>query len=532
VPSAADVPLDTTVDGLLEFAAMRWGDLPFLVPGRGPTAGDVDPLVDDGPIETYGEVADRVGALASGLTRLGVAPGKRLGTLLATSRELLYLWFAVAKVGATLVPLNPALTDTEVSTAFNHADVDFVASSPPTSSRHGEPAVTVSVGRERSAAGSSVAFDDLLSDAGSVPRPGSTGSAPACVLYTSGTTARPKGCVLPHRAFVRPAVDFGEGLAVTPEDRFFVCLPLFHMAGQSFTLAAVAAGASVVLSRRFSGSRFWEQVGRSEATVFRYLGEMLPVLCRPDPTAVPPHRLRVAYGGGASPRVAEEFQRRFGVRVVEGYGLTETNTVLRNEVRISMPGSIGRGVGHAEVRVADADGCELADGDVGEIQVRRSPFMMTGYLHDAEATAEAFVGDWFRTGDLGRRDGDGYFYFVARSKDIIRRRGENIVAREVEEALGQAPGVLAVAVVPIRDDIGGEEGKAFVVPSNGADLRADDLADWCRRLLAPFKIPRFYEVCADLPRTATNKVDKALLQARGTLGGESQDLCARLGVDR
>jgi len=221
--------------------------------------------------------------------------------------------------------------------------------------------------------------------------------------------------------------------------------------------------------------------------------------------------------------VASAFQRRFGVPVVEGYGLTETNTVLCNELARNRLGSIGCTLPNCEVRVADEDGVERADGEVGEIQVRRNPVIMREYLEEPELTAEAFAGEWLRTGDLGRRDADGHFYFAGRIKDVIRRRGEMISAPEVEEILNRHPGVAMSAVIPAPGALGSEEVKAFVVPSTETIASVGELATWCGRFLADFKVPTLVELRDSLPCTATNKVNKALLRA--------EDGCDDVGTD-
>lgn len=512
-----------SLDHLLRDAVRRWGSRPFLVPGAPPQTGD-DPrshprLVDDGPLLAYADFDRRVDAVAGGLSDQGVIRGSVVSAILADPRDLLHVWFATARLGAVFMPLNPALTPAEVATVTARTPVAVFITGDETSSGavSGLKPVAVASLLEPGAKQQKVSM--------------AAASDPLSILWTSGTTGAPKGCLLTHESYVRPAEEFRRWMDTNPDDRFFACLPLFHLAGQAFVAAAVASGASVVLVSRFSGSRFWDQVTVSGATMFRHLGEMLAVLCRQPPHPEErSHRLRAAYGGGASQRVARTFYERFGVRVVEGYGLTETNTVLRNELSRAKPGSIGRPTPYAEVRVAGEDGRELGPGEIGEIQVRRGSVTMIGYIGDPEATDRAFVDGWYRTGDLGWRDADEHFYFVGRTKDIVRRRGENIVAVEVEEVLNRNPAVAASAVVPVPADDGGEECKAFVVQSKATTV--DELVAWCRSSLAGFKVPRFFEICDELPRTPTNKVDKWELRALGTLGGQCHEVLLSDGVAR
>lgn len=510
----------TTLDGLLRKAVDRWGDLPFLLAAPPPVAshtrssGRDDDLLACVPKETYRAFDRRVDVLAAGLRARGIGMGSMLGASLTSPRDLVWSWFAAARLGAVLVPLNPTFTTTEVCAVMRVAPTDAVLADRTTAG----------------VVGAALRADPWLIDG--VPRTGveqlhpcAEAASPLTVLSTSGTTGRPKGCMLTHASYVVPAEDFGRWMKVTNLDRFFACLPLFHLAGQAFVAAAVASGASVILAPRFSGSRFWDHVAASGATLFRHLGEMLAVLCAQQPVpAERRHRLRAVYGGGAAPATVRCFERRFGVPVVEGYGLTETNTVLRNELHGARSGSIGRPTPYAEVRIADERGIERAAREIGEIQVRRNPVMTAGYLSDPAATDSAFVGDWYRTGDLGWQDDDAYFYFAGRTKDVIRRRGENIRACEIEDVLGSHPAVAAAAVVGVADEVGGEECKAFLVGAHAGTLSVDELAQWCRASLADFKIPRYFEICDELPRTPTNKVDKSRLREMGTVGGTCTDL--------
>lgn len=506
----------TSLDALLRRAAERWGDEPFLVgglPSPGGTALAVDDVLDCAPTETYAAFDRRVDGLAAGLASRGAVAGSLVAAVLTSPRDLVWTWFAMARLGAVLLPINPALTTFEMRAILQMA----------------RPVAVLADGGTSEAASAALGRQAWIVDA--VDHPGAavdgrpSGDTALTVLCTSGTTGRPKGCVLTHASYTLPAEDFVRWMEVTGQDRFFNCLPLFHLAGQAFVAAAVCSGASVVMARRFSGSRFWEQVAGSGATLFRHLGEMLAVLCaQPSRPVERAHRLRAVYGGGAGAAVAERFERRFGVRVVEGYGLTETNTVLRNELRSPRAGSIGRAAPYAQVRIADDAGVERAPSEIGQIQVRRNPAMTTGYLRDPEATAESFVGAWYRTGDLGWRDQDGYYYFAGRTKDVIRRRGENIRACEIEEVLHGHPAVAVAAVIGVPDGVGGEDCKAFVVAAPAATISVDGLVRWCRSSLAGYKIPRHFEICDQLPRTPTNKVDKSRLRAVGTLGGLSVDL--------
>lgn len=507
----------STLGDLLAETAADLGDAPVIADHTSAglvasgVVGDAPRLVRE---QTFEELDGEVDRLAHGLMECGLRHGDRLGVVLPNCAELLKLWFAVARAGGVLVPLDPRLTWHERDRLLRHAGVSLVAASPRHLSEHAHlPRLRsrISVGGELAGAKS---IDALTATDGARPAVRVESDDPLAVLYTSGTSGRPKGCVLSHDSFVVPARLFRDRLRVTRADRFLVCLPLFHMAGQSFATAAVAGGATIALVDRFHASLFWRQVLETRATLARHLGEMLALLIQREPKPEDlRHALRAVYGGGAPRSVASAFQRRFGVPVVEGYGLTETNTVLCNELTRNRLGSIGHALPHCEVRIADDEGVERSDGEVGEIQVRRNPVVMRQYLGQPELTAEAFAGEWLRTGDLGRRDADGYFYFAGRTKDVIRRRGEMISAPEVEEVLNRHPAVAMSAVVPAPDALGSEEVKAFVAPVAETTASVGELTTWCRRFLADFKVPTLIELRDSLPCTATNKVNKALLRA-------------------
>jgi acyl-CoA synthetase (AMP-forming)/AMP-acid ligase II len=504
---------ERSVPDLLESSARRWPRRPLL-------------LLDDGEV-SYEDFLAGVNGLAARLAEGGVERGDRVAAAVPSGPELLYLWQALARLGAVLVPLNPGLPFAEVAPFLEQIGIVGAVADRAALEAYGrrfDLRLRMAVGGD--APPGSLPFATPLR-----PQPPASPASPitagdrVTILRTSGTTGGAKGVVLTHGSYLLPAAEFVRWMEVVPEDRFLDCLPLFHLAGQSFAVAAIAGGAALKIVSRFSGREFWTHVRAHRITVVRYLGEMLAVLLKPaESSADRRHTLRAVYGGGARPDVVAAFERRFGVAVVEGYGLTETNTALRNEIGARRHGSMGAPLSYSEVRVADAAGEALPasrDGErhVGEIQVRRNPAMMAGYVGCPEAAGSCFVGDWFRTGDLGYRDAENFFYFVSREKDVIRRRGENIVPLYLEEVLERHPAVARAAVVGVLDELGGEEIKAYLVRRAGRVLDVGELVEWCRPRLADFEVPRFFELCADLPMTSTNKVDKSALRQMAGAGG-------------
>lgn len=451
--------------------------------------GDRPVLLD--PDVSYVDYSARVNGCAQVLRARGVGRGDAVAAVLSNSPVLLTLWLAVAKLGAVFVPLNPTLCDAELEPLLAHSGAVLVVTDRPV------PCSTISPG-------------ELDVTAPAAPDVHVDPDDPVCLLYTSGTTGAPKGCVLTHTSYTAPAPAFVLRLGLDEQDRLLACLPLFHMAGQSFAVSALHAGASIGVVPKFSASGFWDQVARFDATVFRHLGEMLTLVLR-SPAQPADHRLRLVYGGGARPEVARAFTERFGTTVVEGYGMSETNTVLCGDPYDPRPGSMGTPLPPAQVRV------DAAAGEVGEIQVR-GPGLMKGYHRDPERTRVAFASSWLRTGDLGWMDDDAHVHFAARRTDVIRRRGENVDPGEIEEALAEHPDVLLGAVVGVPGELSDEDVAAFVVPLPGARLAAADVRTWCRTRLAPFKVPSHVHVVDRMPMTPTSKINRSLLRAAGAHG--------------
>ena len=365
------------------------------------------------------------------------------------------------------------------------------------------------------------------------PRGAEPGPESECgLLYTSGTTGRPKGCVLSNFYYLNAGAWYqglGGRLAIEPgRERFLNPLPLFHMNCQAVTATcAILTASCLILPERFSPRRWWPDVVATRATIIHYLGVMPPLLLNQEP--VPEeraHRVKAGLGAGVEPQLHEAFERRFGFPLVEVWGMTETGRIFSDchEPRAIHTRAFGRPHGGLEARVVDDGDRPVPTDTEGELLVRwggpegpRHGFF-TGYLKNAEATAEAWRGEWFHTGDVVRQDASGMLFFVDRKKHIIRRSGENIAAAEVEACLQSHPAVAQVAVIAVPDEIREEEVMACVVPMPGhvADQALGEaLARWCRDRLAYFKAPGWVLFVERLPTTGTQKVQKAQIFARG-----------------
>ncbi|MCM2270593.1 MAG: AMP-binding protein, partial [Thermoanaerobaculia bacterium] len=362
-------------------------------------------------------------------------------------------------------------------------------------------------------------------------RPTSADAA-AELLFTSGTTGLPKAAMQTARAMLLTGEAFAGWLGLRADDRLFTCLPLAHVNARFYsTMGALAARSALVLEERFSASAFWRQIAESRATVVNAIGAMLRILLQaPAGELDRAHRLRLVY---SSPALGEalhrEFEARFGVRLVIGYGLTECTFGAIHPLDLPLASaarrldSMGRARRHPDpaweqqlrlvdpATSADAEPRDVADGAPGEILLA-GPTVFAGYFENPAATAEALRADgWLRTGDLAVRDADGFLTFAGRRKEMIRRRGENLSPLEIEQALEAHPLVREAAVIGVPGELGEEEVAAFVVPRDGAALDVEALAAWCAERLARFKVPSRWRLLDALPRTSTNRVAKAEL---------------------
>jgi crotonobetaine/carnitine-CoA ligase len=344
--------------------------------------------------------------------------------------------------------------------------------------------------------------------------------SPDCsaLLYTSGTTGPSKGVECSHAHLYWWGRNTVAALGITPTDVLYTCLPLFHINALNTVIQSLFSGATAVVGPHFSASRFWARVAQAEATVTYLLGAMVSILASRQPTEYEPtHRLRVALAPATSPSIWKTFEERFGVQIVEGHGMTETNLALGPRDGEQRPGWMGRVMPGFEARVVDEQGNELPTNTPGELVLRPANREMfaTAYWRQPEATATAWAGGWFHTGDRVLCDEDGYFRFVERLKDAIRRRGENISAWEVEQALESHPGVAAAAAVPVPSELGEDDVMAFVVLNDGATVDPAMLIRHCEGRLAYFAIPRYIEFLSTLPLTESGKVQKYVLRERG-----------------
>jgi crotonobetaine/carnitine-CoA ligase len=342
---------------------------------------------------------------------------------------------------------------------------------------------------------------------------------PLSIIYTSGTTGLSKGALGPHKFWVVCAEKMLECREGGREDIFYTFMPLYHFNAQCLTtVTTLIAEAEMVLTDRFSASRFWDDVRHYGATQFNYLGGVIPILAKqpPKPNDLD-NPVRIALGAGCPQAVMEEVEKRFGIKCLEGFGMTEIGIPIHVRVNDRRPGSCGKPLDIYEVKLFNDQDNEVGMGEIGEIVFRpkESFVMMLGYYNMPDKTAESFRNLWFHTGDLAKKDKDGYFYFVDRKKDALRRRGENISSFEVERAVNSHPNVLESAAVAVPSEVGEDEVKICVVLRPGATLNPEELIRYCNDRMPYFAVPRYVEFMENLPKTPTERVEKYKLKQAG-----------------
>jgi crotonobetaine/carnitine-CoA ligase len=451
---------------------------------------------------------DTAAGWAGRLREQGVRPGDRVVLWGDKRLEVLELWLGCAWLGAVFVPVNTALRGLQLEHALANAAPSLLVVD-----RALEPELPQLRRSPQRWHTDTLPDPDLpVSPHGCAP------GDPAAVLYTSGTTGPSKGVLCPHAQWYWWGIHSGEHLEVTPEDILFTVLPLFHTNALNAFFQALLGGATYVLGPQFSASRFWSWVADEGATVTYLLGAMVSILARREASeADRAHRVRIALSPATPPDLVRHFHERFGVRLLEAYGSTETNYVIGSPWEEQRPGTMGRVVEGFEIRVADEAGCDVPDGQAGELLARSAErhAFASGYLGMPQETADAWRGGWFHSGDRVVRDADGYVTFVDRMKDAIRRRGENISSWEVEQVLAAHPDVAAAAVVPVPAELGEDEVLAYIVPREGATPDPAAIVSFCDGRLAYFAIPRYVDLVDELPLTANGKVAKYALRERG-----------------
>lgn len=487
----------------------------------------------------YGWLDAESDRVAAGLHALGVRQGENVSLLLPNCITFAVLWFALAKLGAVTAPVNTAFRGQALRDAIDLVQSRLVITDTTlhgalTEVLPGLPRITQLVLAEGANAAADAtasaptstpiclpyeSLRQITPDATTLPRP-VVGSADLCLLlYTSGTTGRSKAAMIPHRFVLGHARLVIEGLGLRPDDVLYCPYPMYHLDAAVMTIApALLLRGVAAIGERFSVSRYWDEMRAFKATVFDFMGATLTMLWKQPPSLRDREHVARLGWGVPLPAWAPEFEARFGCQLVELYGSTEAGVMIYTPLdEPRRPGSCGRPIGPFEVALQDEDGFTLGPGSTGELVIRalEPGLLMAGYYGMPEASLQAFRNLWFHTGDLLRQDADGYLYFVGRRKDMVRRRGENISAAEVEQVIESHPAVLSCAVYGVPSELTEEDVMACVVLRPGERPDAPALAAWCATRMARFMVPRYLRFAASLPKTPTDKVEKFRLQQMG-----------------
>ena len=492
------------------------------------TPGKLALIFDDYKLR-YAEVNGAANKIANALVSLGVQRGDKVAMMLPNTPHFPICYNAILKAGATVVPLNVLFKQNEVQ--YHLEDSDSVAliafegflGEAAEGFRKAQACskliVVQAPGSTNPLPDGALNFNQLLAD--NPPTFEMVDTNPddtAVILYTSGTTGRPKGAELSHaNMFMNALVSADRLLSISAEDVLLATLPLFHSFGQTCVMnVGLYLGATITMLPRFEPVKVMEIIQRDKVTLFAGVPTMyFYLLNHPAASDYDLSSLkRCCSGGAAMPvEVMHAFNKKHNVQIMEGYGLSETSPVasFNHLDRPAKPGSIGTPIWGVQMAVLDPEGKPLPAGEMGEIAIRGHN-VMKGYYKRPEATAEVIRNGWFRTGDLAKIDEEGFFYIVDRVKDMIIRGGFNIYPREIEELLYAHPAVAEAAVIGIPDQALGEEVKAVVACKPGQSVSEQDLIDYCKASLAAYKYPRSIEFRDSLPKTATGKILKRELK--------------------
>lgn len=472
--------------------------------------GDRPALRMDEHLLTYGEFLDAAQKVAGALTARGVEPGDRVGLVLPNVPSFPVLFYGAMLAGAAVVPMNPMLKAREIEYYLKDSGARIVLALDGSGTAAAEAAATVGI---ESLTTGAVEVGEELTGGDAVTTPvHRSDSDTAVILYTSGTTGQPKGAELTHANLATNCRTSARTLfEITPDDVIMGCLPLFHVFGLTCGLnASVASGSCLTLIPRFDGAKALSVIERDRVTVFEGVPTMFSAMLHvEDSDKVDVSSLRTCVSGGSAMpvEVMRSFEKAFGCIIIEGYGLSETSPVasFNHPNAVRKPGSIGTPVAGVEMRIVTDDGADVTPGEIGEIAIRGEN-VMKGYWQRAEDTATAIPDGWFRSGDLGRQDEDGYFFIVDRKKEMIIRGGYNVYPREIEEALYEHPAVAEAACIGVPHPDLGEEVAAAVALKPGATADPDELRAFVKERVAAYKYPRHVWLVDALPKGPTGKI--------------------------
>lgn len=472
---------------------------------------------------TYHDLDEASSRIAAALRNMGVAQGEIVSMMMNNSPEFYAVFFGIQKAGAVAGPVNCWWQTSEVEYLLNDSgtriffvDGDYMHHVEALEGKTGVEKLIVN-GMDTPPDGAAI-LENILSSTEEIPEaPSVSPDSPAAILYTSGTTGKPKGALLTHKNLCFAGRAKAQAAGVNSEDRALCVLPLFHGAGLlDLSMPCFFSGATVVLRTNFSATEFWGCIEDYKVTGIYGVPTIYHILLQLDESkTVDASTLRFGVIGAAPAPIEliNEFEKRYGMKIIEGYGLTENSgggclTPTDGPRKI---GAAGRAFEGVDIRIVDEDDNEMSTGEVGEI-VLRGEGVMKEYWKKPEETARTLRNGWLHSGDMGRFDEDGFLYIVDRKKEMIIRGGENIYPKELEEVLYAHPKISEVAVIGVPDDKYGEEVMACLVPQSDADLAEDEVIEYCKANMASYKIPKYVKFLDYIPKNIIGKVTKKELK--------------------
>jgi len=503
--------IEKNIGALLELAAKKYGNQKTAI------------RFDQEKVSfTYAELNLWANKYANALKSAGVKKGTHVAVMLPNCPSFPLTWLALAKLGAIMAPINIRYQPHDLSYVLNDSDAELLVCHseqiPVFRQIQGEcPQVKKLLWVGEEPAGTGISLQQAVEGASeNLPEANVDLEDLINIQYTSGTTGFPKGCLLTHEYWLTTAKM--NAVRLREDDIFLSVQPFYYMDPQWHLIMTLTAGCSLVLAKRYRPSKYMELVRKHRITVSLAIRAILIYKQPPSPLDGQ-NNLRFLLIYGFPSHLHKKFEERFNVVAREGYGMTEIGSCMRaplEELAIVGSGTVGCPLPHRKVKIVDQDNKEVPIGETGELWVGGSG-MFKGYYKRQKETEEVFDGEWFRTGDLFKRDERGYYYIVGRKKDMVRRHSENISAVEVEDVIKSHPQIVDAAIVPVPDEEAGEEVKAYVILAKGENqdtVNPQAIIDYCSERLAKFKIPRYIEYCLDFPRTPTLKVKKHVLLAQ------------------
>ena len=497
-----------------------------MIEEQGRALGDKPYVLHDDRMISFADFDRATCRVANGLAAQGARPGDGIAILMANCVEYLYFFYGMPRGGFYSVPINVALKGEGLRYILTHSDVKYLVVDEALYPRFAELEAPVGAiekvfirrTTEEPLPTDTIPLEELLDAPSEKPKTTLDSEAMTYLMYTSGTTGFPKGVVNRNRSANIEGLKLLTSVVYKPDDVLYTCLPLFHANALILTAGfAMAAGLPFGLEHRFSASRFWDSIRRYGATTYNALGAMIPILMKqpekPDDAGNP---VRMVFSAACPANLWEAFEKRFGLKIFEGYGAVDGGGVLIWNLGDGPVGSVGR-VMNVEWKLVDDDNNPVPQGEIGELITKVTDKKTGGveYYKNPEASQKKIRKEWLHSGDLFYADKDGYLYFVDRKTDSMRRRGENISSFEVENIVEKHPAVAECAAFGVPSELGEDDVMIWVKPREGVELDLKDLIRHCADNMAYFMVPQYIDLVEDIPRTGTFRVQKTNMKKQG-----------------